>query len=171
MAATLTLVAVILVAVVETTSISAADTMSKKWPYWNWVAASESDNGTRINYVRHERRERVDRLQEIDQRMHRLQRQRAVVRKQIARHDKLLSYLQKIVGYVAWLNDTGDCESDNYADHSDSGTYHGRYQADLRTWAGYGGYRDPHGAPWFVQDGFAVDLRERRGTSPWPNCG
>lgn len=56
----------------------------------------------------------------------------------------------------------------DYGAVSPDGTYGGAYQADRRTWGGYGGYDRPEDAPPSVQDDFAADLYATRGLSPWP---
>jgi len=52
-----------------------------------------------------------------------------------------------------------------------SGTYHGKYQFDLQTWASVGGSGDPAAAPEAEQDYRAALLMSRSGSSPWPVCG
>jgi hypothetical protein len=52
-----------------------------------------------------------------------------------------------------------------------SGTYRGKYQFDLQTWASVGGTGDPAAAPEAEQDRRAAILYERAGSSPWPVCG
>jgi soluble lytic murein transglycosylase-like protein len=52
-----------------------------------------------------------------------------------------------------------------------SGTYRGKYQFDLQTWASVGGSGDPAGAPEAEQDYRAALLMSRSGSSPWPVCG
>ena len=52
-----------------------------------------------------------------------------------------------------------------------SGTYHGKYQFDLQTWASVGGSGDPAAAPEAEQDYRAALLMSRAGSSPWPVCG
>jgi len=52
-----------------------------------------------------------------------------------------------------------------------SGTYRGKYQFDLQTWASVGGSGDPAAAPEAEQDYRAALLMSRAGSSPWPNCG
>ncbi|HET6830091.1 MAG TPA: transglycosylase family protein [Solirubrobacterales bacterium] len=52
-----------------------------------------------------------------------------------------------------------------------SGTYRGKYQFDLQTWASVGGSGDPAAAPEAEQDYRAALLMARAGSSPWPNCG
>lgn len=61
---------------------------------------------------------------------------------------------------------------------SASGTYHGLYQFNQRTWNGvaasslprYVGVA-PSRAPAFVQDAMARVLYNARGSQPWPHCG
>ena len=52
-----------------------------------------------------------------------------------------------------------------------SGTYHGKYQFDLGTWASVGGSGDPAAAPEAEQDYRAALLMSQAGSSPWPVCG
>ena len=52
-----------------------------------------------------------------------------------------------------------------------SGTYRGKYQFDLQTWASVGGSGDPAAAPEAEQDRRAAMLYARAGASPWPVCG
>ena len=52
-----------------------------------------------------------------------------------------------------------------------SGTYRGKYQFDLQTWASVGGTGDPAAAPEAEQDRRAAILYARAGASPWPVCG
>jgi hypothetical protein len=52
-----------------------------------------------------------------------------------------------------------------------SGTYRGKYQFDLQTWASVGGSGDPAAAPEAEQDYRAALLMSRAGSSPWPVCG
>ena len=52
-----------------------------------------------------------------------------------------------------------------------SGTYRGKYQFDLQTWASVGGSGDPAAAPEAEQDYRAALLMSRSGSSPWPVCG
>lgn len=52
-----------------------------------------------------------------------------------------------------------------------SGTYRGKYQFDLQTWASVGGSGDPAAAPEAEQDRRAAALMARAGSSPWPVCG
>jgi hypothetical protein len=52
-----------------------------------------------------------------------------------------------------------------------SGTYRGKYQFDIGTWASVGGSGDPAAAPEAEQDYRAALLYSRSGSSPWPICG
>jgi len=52
-----------------------------------------------------------------------------------------------------------------------SGTYRGKYQFDMQTWASVGGSGDPAAAPEAEQDRRAAALMAQRGSSPWPVCG
>jgi hypothetical protein len=52
-----------------------------------------------------------------------------------------------------------------------SGTYRGKYQFDMGTWASVGGSGDPAAAPEAEQDRRAQMLMDRAGSSPWPVCG
>jgi soluble lytic murein transglycosylase-like protein len=52
-----------------------------------------------------------------------------------------------------------------------SGTYRGKYQFDLGTWASVGGSGDPAAAPEAEQDYRAALLMSQAGSSPWPVCG
>lgn len=52
-----------------------------------------------------------------------------------------------------------------------SGTYRGKYQFDMGTWASVGGDGDPAAAPEAEQDYRAALLMSRSGSSPWPVCG
>ena len=52
-----------------------------------------------------------------------------------------------------------------------SGTYRGKYQFDLQTWASVGGSGDAAAAPEAEQDYRAALLMSRSGSSPWPVCG
>jgi hypothetical protein len=52
-----------------------------------------------------------------------------------------------------------------------SGTYRGKYQFDLGTWASVGGSGDPAAASEAEQDRRAAALYARAGASPWPVCG
>jgi len=52
-----------------------------------------------------------------------------------------------------------------------SGTYHGKYQFDVGTWASVGGSGLPSEAPEAEQDYRAALLYSQAGSSPWPVCG
>lgn len=52
-----------------------------------------------------------------------------------------------------------------------SGTYRGKYQFDMGTWASMGGSGDPAAAPEAEQDYRAALLYSQAGSSPWPVCG
>ena len=52
-----------------------------------------------------------------------------------------------------------------------SGTYHGKYQFDVGTWASVGGSGLPSQAPEAEQDYRAALLYSQAGSSPWPVCG
>ncbi len=79
----------------------------------------------------------------------------------------------------AQLARLANCESSgNPRAVSKSGTYHGLYQFNQRTWNGvasavlpsYVGVK-PSQAPPYVQDAMARALYKARGRSPWPVCG
>jgi peptidoglycan endopeptidase LytE len=52
-----------------------------------------------------------------------------------------------------------------------SGTYYGKYQFDLGTWASVGGSGNPAAASEAEQDYRASLLYSQAGSSPWPVCG
>ena len=52
-----------------------------------------------------------------------------------------------------------------------SGTYRGKYQFDMGTWASVGGTGDPAAASEAEQDARAAQLYSQSGSSPWPVCG
>lgn len=52
-----------------------------------------------------------------------------------------------------------------------SGTYYGKYQFDLSTWASVGGSGNPAEASEAEQDYRASLLYAQAGSSPWPVCG
>lgn len=52
-----------------------------------------------------------------------------------------------------------------------SGTYYGKYQFDMGTWASVGGSGSPAEASEAEQDYRAALLYSRAGSSPWPVCG
>jgi soluble lytic murein transglycosylase-like protein len=54
---------------------------------------------------------------------------------------------------------------------SPDGTYRGKYQFDMQTWASMGGSGDPAAAPEAEQDALAAKLYASSGSSPWPICG
>jgi hypothetical protein len=70
------------------------------------------------------------------------------------------------------LDSIAACESGgNPAAVDPSGTYRGKYQFDLGTWASVGGSGDPAAAPEAEQDYRAALLLSQSGSSPWPVCG
>jgi hypothetical protein len=72
----------------------------------------------------------------------------------------------------ATLDSIAACESGGDPTAVDSsGTYRGKYQFDLQTWASVGGSGDPAAAPEAEQDYRAALLMSRAGSSPWPVCG
>lgn len=72
----------------------------------------------------------------------------------------------------ATLESIAACESggDPTAVSTD-GTYRGKYQFDVGTWASVGGSGDPAAAPEAEQDMRAAMLYSQSGSSPWPICG
>jgi len=76
------------------------------------------------------------------------------------------------VAVPAQLQTIAQCES-----HGDphaiggGGTYRGKYQFDMSTWASVGGKGDPAAAPEAEQDRRAALLYDRTGPSQWPVCG
>jgi hypothetical protein len=70
------------------------------------------------------------------------------------------------------LQQIAQCES-----HGDphavggGGTYRGKYQFDMSTWASVGGHGDPAAAPEAEQDKRAAILYTRNGAGQWPVCG
>jgi hypothetical protein len=70
------------------------------------------------------------------------------------------------------LESIAACESggDPTAISSD-GSYRGKYQFDMGTWASVGGSGDPAAAPEAEQDYRAALLYSQAGSSPWPVCG
>jgi hypothetical protein len=52
-----------------------------------------------------------------------------------------------------------------------SGTYRGKYQFDMQTWASVGGSGDPAAASEAEQDARAAALYAQSGSTPWPVCG
>jgi len=72
----------------------------------------------------------------------------------------------------ATLESIAACESGGDPTAVDpSGTYRGKYQFDLGTWASVGGSGDPAAAPEAEQDYRAALLFSQSGSSPWPVCG
>jgi len=70
------------------------------------------------------------------------------------------------------LDAIASCESGGDPTAVDaSGTYRGKYQFDLGTWASVGGSGDPAAAPEEEQDYRAALLYSQSGSSPWPVCG
>ena len=79
---------------------------------------------------------------------------------------------RRTVAVPAHLQAIAACESGgNPAAVDPSGTYRGKYQFDLQTWAAVGGSGDPAAAPEAEQDRRAAVLYSRAGASPWPVCG
>lgn len=75
-----------------------------------------------------------------------------------------------ITGSEAWAK-LRYCESGGDYANKRNPLYRGAYQFDFGTWNNFGGYRDPADAPPEVQDAKALETYNRRGASPWPNCG
>lgn len=72
----------------------------------------------------------------------------------------------------ATLDAIASCESGGDPTVVDaSGTYHGKYQFDVGTWASVGGSGLPSAAPEAEQDYRAALLYSQAGSSPWPVCG
>lgn len=70
------------------------------------------------------------------------------------------------------LDAIASCESGGDPTVVDSsGTYYGKYQFDLGTWASVGGSGSPTEASEAEQDYRASLLYSRAGSSPWPICG
>jgi hypothetical protein len=70
------------------------------------------------------------------------------------------------------LDSIAACESGGDPTAVDpSGTYRGKYQFDMQTWASMGGSGDPAAAPEAEQDYRAAMLLAQSGSSPWPVCG
>lgn len=70
------------------------------------------------------------------------------------------------------LDAIASCESGGSPTIVDaSGTYHGKYQFDVGTWASVGGSGLPSAAPEAEQDYRAALLYSQAGSSPWPVCG
>ena len=73
---------------------------------------------------------------------------------------------------TATLEAIAACESGGDPTVVDStGTYHGKYQFDLGTWASVGGSGVPSAASEAEQDYRAALLYAQAGSSPWPVCG
>ncbi|MGH2919690.1 MAG: transglycosylase family protein [Solirubrobacteraceae bacterium] len=72
----------------------------------------------------------------------------------------------------AALKAIAECESGgNPRAISAGGTYRGKYQFDVGTWASVGGDGDPAAASETEQDRRAALLYRRAGATPWPVCG
>ena len=70
------------------------------------------------------------------------------------------------------LEKIAECESGGEPTAtSPDGTYRGKYQFHVDTWAAMGGSGDPAAAPEDEQDKRAYVLYDRQGTDPWPVCG
>ncbi len=64
------------------------------------------------------------------------------------------------------------CESGGNPSAVDpTGTYRGKYQFDMGTWASVGGSGDPAAASEAEQDARAAQLYAQSGSTPWPVCG
>ena len=73
---------------------------------------------------------------------------------------------------MAILDEIAECESGGRPDaRSPDGTYRGKYQFHIDTWAGVGGSSDPAKASESEQDKRAYLLYDREGVDPWPVCG
>jgi hypothetical protein len=73
---------------------------------------------------------------------------------------------------IGTLESIAACESGGDPTAVDaSGTYRGKYQFDMGTWASMGGSGDPAAAPEAEQDYRAAMLYSQSGSSPWPICG
>lgn len=73
---------------------------------------------------------------------------------------------------AAVLEEIADCESGGVPTAvSPDGTYRGKYQFHVDTWAAVGGSGDPAAAPEDEQDKRAYVLYDRQGVDPWPVCG
>jgi len=73
--------------------------------------------------------------------------------------------------HVGTFVSIGACESGNSnTAHNPGGQYHGRYQFDLGSWKGAGGYGDPHQFGYLEQTYRAVVWLHRNGRQSWPNC-
>ncbi len=72
----------------------------------------------------------------------------------------------------AHLQAIAACESGGNPSAVDaSGTYRGKYQFDMATWASVGGSGDPAAASEAEQDARAAQLYAQSGSTPWPVCG
>ncbi len=70
------------------------------------------------------------------------------------------------------LDKIAECESGGEPTAvSKGGTYRGKYQFHVDTWAAMGGSGDPAAATEDEQDKRAWLLYDRQGTSPWGSCG
>lgn len=70
------------------------------------------------------------------------------------------------------LEAIASCESGgDPAAVSPDGTYRGKYQFSMETWAAVGGSGDPAAAPEAEQDRLAQALYETAGPGQWPVCG
>lgn len=77
-----------------------------------------------------------------------------------------------MAGLEGTLNAIAQCESHGDPDAiSASGTYRGKYQFDLSTWASVGGSGDPAAASESEQDRRAAMLYRSGGPGRWPVCG
>ena len=78
----------------------------------------------------------------------------------------------------SFLGPVGACESGTGSHNlkvglkavSPGGKYRGRYQFDLRSWAGAGGKGDPISWGWIEQAYRAVVWLHRHSRGAWPNC-
>lgn len=71
--------------------------------------------------------------------------------------------------FAAALEKLRSCEG-SYTSNTGNG-YYGAYQYDIGTWGNYKGYPNAAVAPPAVQDEKVWETYQRRGWSPWPNCG
>ncbi|MEX0973102.1 MAG: transglycosylase family protein [Solirubrobacterales bacterium] len=73
---------------------------------------------------------------------------------------------------MATLESIASCESGGDPTIvSSDGSYRGKYQFSVETWASVGGSGDPAAAPEDEQDYRAALLYAQSGSSPWPVCG
>jgi hypothetical protein len=78
----------------------------------------------------------------------------------------------KAVAVPPALQAIANCESHgNPRAIGGGGSFRGKYQFDMGTWASVGGKGDPAAAPEPEQDRRAAMLYSRSGSSPWPVCG